>query len=205
MNIISSAGKRLKKFLSREIDRQWDDEIALLSAKAVMTSDRWCGEVSTDRLWEKEFRVFSQFGDDGLIQYLIYKLQLKECSFVEFGVADYFESNTRFLLMNNFWPGLVIDGSQANISELTNSPIYWKYPVTAKQAFITRDNINELLEPMSRKPIGFLHIDLDGMDYWIFEALDMDRYRPDILVIEYNGGVFLSPSMAGYTNGCCCR
>ena len=50
-----------------------------------------------------EFKVFSQFGDDGIIQYLIYKLEIEEkyFNFVEFGVENYFESNTRFLLINN--------------------------------------------------------------------------------------------------------
>ena len=49
----------------------------------------------------KEFRVFSQWGEDGIIQKIINHLPIENKVFVEFGVEDYTESNTRFLLKNN--------------------------------------------------------------------------------------------------------
>src|SRR5438045_9798776 len=52
-------------------------------------------------LQEVEFQVFSQWGDDGIIQYLINKIDIPNKTFVEFGVENYKESNTRFLLINN--------------------------------------------------------------------------------------------------------
>jgi hypothetical protein len=58
-----------------------------------------------------EFRVFSQWGEDGIIQYLISRIKISHKIFVEFGVENYAESNTRFLLINNNWSGLIIDGS----------------------------------------------------------------------------------------------
>jgi len=60
-----------------------------------------------------EFRVFSQFGEDGILQHLIHEAGIvdSEKSFVEFGVQDYRESNTRFLLQGLHWQGLIIDGS----------------------------------------------------------------------------------------------
>ena len=71
-----------------------------------------------DSIEETEFKVFSQFGEDGIIQYLIQNLDIKEKTFCEFGVEDYRESNTRFLLMNNYWTGLVLDGSKSNINKI---------------------------------------------------------------------------------------
>src|SRR5580704_7728576 len=64
-------------------------------------------------LTKMEFKVFSQFGDDGIIQYVTNRLNLpgSEQRFVEFGVEDYRESNTRFLLLNDNWSGLIMDGS----------------------------------------------------------------------------------------------
>ena len=41
-----------------------------------------------------EYKVFSQFGDAGIIQFLINYLNIRNTRFIEFGVADYFESNT---------------------------------------------------------------------------------------------------------------
>ena len=51
-----------------------------------------------------ENRAFSQFGEDGIIRYLIDNIKISNNSFVEFGVEDYEESNTRLLLENN-WSG----------------------------------------------------------------------------------------------------
>src|SRR5262245_53072712 len=67
-------------------------------------------------LGQAEFRVFSQMGEDGIIQHLIRAVPISRRLFVEFGVDDYLESNTRFLLTNNQWTGLVIDGSAENIA-----------------------------------------------------------------------------------------
>ena len=48
-----------------------------------------------------EFKVFSQFGEDGIIQYLINNLDISKKKFIEFGVENYEEANTRFLLEND--------------------------------------------------------------------------------------------------------
>lgn len=67
-------------------------------------------------LADVEFSVFSQFGDDGIIQWLIHRLSGLSETFVEFGVGDYRESNTRFLLLNDNWRGLVMDSSDRNVA-----------------------------------------------------------------------------------------
>src|SRR5882672_5563751 len=74
---------------------------------------------------QREFRVFSQWGEDGIIQHLIRNVPIERRMFVEFGVENYVESNTRFLLTNNYWSGLVIDGSASNIDYIKQDPIYW--------------------------------------------------------------------------------
>lgn len=132
-----------------------------------------------------EFSVFSQFGEDGIIQYLVDTIDIKNKTFVEFGVENYRESNTRFLLMNNNWSGLVLDGSDNNISQIKQSVNFWKYDLSARAAFITKENINEIL--VSEKftgEIGLLSIDIDGNDYWVWEEISV--IHPVILVIEYN-------------------
>src|SRR5688572_4954960 len=65
-----------------------------------------------------EFKVFSQWGEDGIIQFLTSSLQIKNRTFIEFGVEDFFESNCRFLLMKDNWSGFVMDGSARNIERL---------------------------------------------------------------------------------------
>ncbi|MDP9268921.1 MAG: hypothetical protein M3P27_11445 [Acidobacteriota bacterium] len=134
---------------------------------------------------DAEFRVFSQWGEDGLIEFLLNKVPIANKVFVEFGVENYLESNTRFLLVNRQWSGLVMDGSAENVAFIRRDPIYWGYNLKAECSFVTRENINELLTQHGISgDIGLLSIDIDGNDYWVWEAIDC--VSPRILVCEYN-------------------
>ena len=56
-------------------------------------------------LEECEFKIFSQWGEDGIIQYLISKIDIRNRTFIEFGVEDFHESNCRYLMMKDNWRG----------------------------------------------------------------------------------------------------
>jgi hypothetical protein len=136
-------------------------------------------------LVDAEFKVSSQWGEDGIIEWLVQRLPDTPRRFVEFGVESYLESNTRFLMQNRGWSGLVLDGSEQNISAIRRQEIYWKHDLIAETAFVTRENINELISRHDMQgDIGFLGIDIDGNDYWVLEAIDC--VRPHILAIEFN-------------------
>ncbi|NJL18666.1 MAG: hypothetical protein HC938_17430 [Nitrospira sp.] len=136
-------------------------------------------------LCEYECQVYSQWGEDGLIQYLIRQVVIEHPIFVEFGVENYTESNTRFLLMNNHWSGLVIDGADRNIEFIKRDPIYWRHNLKAECAFVTAENINELLKASGVDgDIGLLSIDIDGNDYWVWDAVKV--VSPRIVIVEYN-------------------
>lgn len=136
-------------------------------------------------LSEVEFKVFSQWGDDGIIQWLINNIEIPGKFFIEFGVENYIESNTRFLLMNNNWSGLVMDGDEKNIDQIINSYYFWKYELSAKSVFIDTENINDLLSSIHHvREIGLLHIDIDGNDYWIWK--EINSISPIIVILEYN-------------------
>jgi hypothetical protein len=134
---------------------------------------------------EAEFRVFSQWGEDGIIQYLLSKVPIVNRVFVEFGVEDYHESNTRFVLVNNNWSGLVIDCDEDCVAKIRQPDLYWRYDLTALCAFVNRDNVNQLIEEAGiSDDIGLLSIDVDGNDYWIWEAIAV--VSPRIVIVEYN-------------------
>lgn len=132
-----------------------------------------------------EFKVFSQWKDDGIIQFLVNYLDIDSKTFIEFGVQNYTEANTRFLLMNNNWTGLIMDGTESNMQYVRQQEIYWKYNLTALTAFITTENINELIQQhgFGKEP-GLLHIDIDGNDYWVWKAITV--INPVIVIVEYN-------------------
>lgn len=134
---------------------------------------------------QTEFKVYSQWGEDGIIQYLINNIEISNKIFIEFGVENYTESNTRFLLQNNNWSGLVLDGSESNIEYIKKDPIYWKYNLKAETAFVDKDNINDLIKKNGiQGDIGILSIDIDGNDYWVWESID--SISPRIVICEYN-------------------
>jgi len=136
-------------------------------------------------LSDAEFRVHSQWGEDGILEWLIQRLPICSTRFIEFGVEDYREANTRFLLVNRDWKGLVLDGSEQNMQKVRAEDIYWRHDLTAISAFITRDNINRLIGDNGYSgSLGLLSIDIDGNDYWVWESLD--SVNADIVVCEYN-------------------
>lgn len=136
-------------------------------------------------LQDAEFKVFSQWGEDGIIEWLISRLPGIPQSFVEFGVENYTEANTRFLLSHRHWRGLIMDGSVQNIASVRARNDHWKYDLTAIDAFVTRDNIDGLIAGAGFSgEIGLLSVDIDGNDYWVWESIS--SVNPWIVIVEYN-------------------
>jgi hypothetical protein len=161
------------------------DTLKILAAANLLAQRELAGPVR--QLQEAEFRVFSQFGDDGIIQYLIRRLNLplERQRFVEFGVEDYSEANTRFLLLHGNWSGLIMDGNADAMKAVSRERLSWQHELTAVAAFITRENINDLLSRHGfSRDLGLLSIDIDGNDYWVWEA--MENVDAAIVIIEYN-------------------
>ena len=140
---------------------------------------------SPQQLQDAEFKVFSQFGEDGIIQHLVRTVAPAETSFVEIGTGDYRESNTRFLLQNDNWRGVVIDGGEDHVRFVLGSGLSWRYDVEPVSAFVTRENVNDLIRDGGLQGrIGLLSVDVDGIDYWLWNEIDV--VNPAIVVSEYN-------------------
>ena len=167
----------------------------------VLEARRAAWEVShlpiTTELRTVGFGAFSQFDEDGIIQFLISHLEIKNQTFIEFGVENYEESNTRFLLINDNWQGMVMDGSDENVAYIKSDRVARRYDLQAKCSFITRENINDLLRQSGfDEDLGLLSVDIDGNDYWIWEAID--SVRPRIVIVEYNSVLGRDPISIPY-------
>ncbi|MHC4397390.1 MAG: hypothetical protein ACYS1A_17255 [Planctomycetota bacterium] len=181
-SIFTKVLRKANRPLLAEMQRKHMDVLMLLGQ---LHAERVRNLQKIGHLWEAEFKVFSQFGEDGVIQYLIHKIEIPNKVFIEFGVENYKESNTRFLLLNNNWSGLVIDAGKSNVRDIIKDPIYWKHDLTAKCAFVTRENINDLIASnIGTGDIGVLSIDIDGNDYWVWDSISV--VSPRIVVCEYN-------------------
>jgi hypothetical protein len=78
-----------------------------------------------------------------------------------------------------------MDDHRAVVAAVKSDGLMWRYDLTARSAFITRENINDLIEAAGfGGEIGLLSIDLDGNDYWVWEAIH--TVRPIICICEYN-------------------
>jgi hypothetical protein len=138
-------------------------------------------------LQDVEFSVYSQFGEDGIIQFITHHLQdkIKNKIFVEIGVQNYTEANTRFLLENDAWQGVIFDACLPDIKQIHASDFYWRNNLFAKHAFVTRDNVNSLLTDLQLpSDIGLLSVDIDGNDYWVLQKIE--AVKPAIVIVEYN-------------------
>ena len=136
-------------------------------------------------LKDVEFSVFSQWGEDGIINWLTQKIPNLDKTFLEIGTQDYKESNTRFLLISQNWKGFILEGSSEHVRAVKKQNVYWKYDLSAFNFFINKENINRILKKIKIKnKIGLLSIDIDGNDYWILK--EINNLEPDIIICEYN-------------------
>ncbi|WP_372716831.1 hypothetical protein [Immundisolibacter sp.] len=169
--------------------RNWMQGVDAHERTLTLLGAMFAHQISTKRnissLHEVEFRVFSQWGDDGIIQWLLARMPELPKTFIEFGVEDYSESTTRFLTLNNNWRGLVMDGSPEKIARLGGQKWFWRHDLTATSHFLTRDNINKIIEEWAdEEKLGLLHIDVDGNDFWLWDAIQC--ITPSIVIVEYN-------------------
>lgn len=158
------------------------DEIAINQGRLLAVVHR---EAQFANLEDYSFRVFSQWGEDGIIQFLTQSLNIRNRTFIEFGVEDFRESNCRFLLIKDNWRGFVVDGSPENVRAIRESTYYWQYELQAEASFIDRDNVDSVLSRSGFDPeVGILSVDIDGVDYHVLERLE--RWKASIIIVEYN-------------------
>jgi hypothetical protein len=118
--------------------------------------------------------VYSQGGEDGVLQHLFACLGSTNRFYVEFGAWDGRTlSNTAHLRLDHGWTGLLMDGDPKRVSD------------GVQQEFVTAENVNELFAKYEvPESFDLLSFDIDGNEYWVWKALD--RYRPRVIVMEYN-------------------
>jgi hypothetical protein len=173
----------LRKEVSRLAEKT--DEQKILQGKTLSKLNMRDVDAILKNIHLAEFKVFSQWGDDGIIQFLVNYLDIQNKTFIEFGVQDYKEANTRFLLINDNWKGMIMDGSEGNMRNVKAEKIYWKHNLIALPLFVTKDNINTVMRENGLEgEIGLLHIDIDGNDYWIWK--EIKNISPVIVIMEYN-------------------
>jgi hypothetical protein len=160
---------------------------------------------SGDRLpsvWETGYRVFSQFDEDGVILFCLAVAGSGTRKFVDIGAGDgIVSSNTANLALNLGFHGLFVDAREPEVERgrrfySTHSDSSERPPVFVRE-FVTRENVNDIVHSAGFEgEIDLLSIDIDGNDYWIFEALEC--VRPRLVCIETHTELGLEDFVAPY-------
>ena len=176
--------KKIISFLIENKNNKKNNEVLFQNGSAHFISIRkHYSEVKN--LNELDFKVFSQSGEDGIIDYLLYSLNIKIPKFVEIGIGDYQESNTRFLFEKTNAKGLVIDCLKDLKNKISKNVTLWKGDLIIVEKFVNAENINNVLKENGfNKKLDLLSLDVDGIDYWILDSLQPNISK--IIVVEYN-------------------
>ena len=141
-----------------------------------------------DVLRRFEFRVYSQNWADGILLYLFSVLSTTDRRFIEFGCGDGRECNTANLSINFGWRGLLMDRDRAYADAARAyylERLGLDGGVRVAHRKIDRDNVNDAIRELGLEgELDLLSIDIDGNDYWVWEALEV--VRPRVVVIEFN-------------------
>ena len=135
-----------------------------------------------------EYSWLSQNGEDGIIRFLFDEIGFESRWFVEFGFGPV-QCNSLRLMVHEGFSGLLMDGSTENVDFFNYTAGKRDFKdVRAVQAFITLDNLQQLISDNGvPREIDLLSLDVDGNDYWFWQALDC--VSPRVVCIEYNAGL----------------
>jgi hypothetical protein len=134
------------------------------------------------------FRVFSQNDEDGRLLFIFSQIGSTNKKCIEICAGDGIECNTANLIINHGWHGLLVDGDenlvQKGIQFYSTCKDTRIFPPQFVHAWIEPDNVNELIQQNGfLGEIDLLSIDIDGMDYWIWDAITI--VNPRVVVLEY--------------------
>jgi len=110
-----------------------------------------------------EKKVFSQNGEDGVLEDIFSVVGTRDKFYVEFGVQDGTECNTRNLFKNYGWNGVLMDGDGLPTHD---SRVIFK-------EYITTEGIVGLFQKYNvPKTFDLLSVDIDSYDYWVKGVID---------------------------------
>ena len=174
--------KFLKKLFKNPNSKKLLKSISLSGKKSLLMR-----QINYDKfknINQAEFKIFSQNGEDGIIDFFLYKLKIPNPLYVEIGVENYEEANTRFLYETTNSHGLIIDGT-IDKENLDDELEVWKGRLKIIKDYVTPENVCPILKENGfNKNLDLFSIDIDGIDYWVLKQLP-EKFSK-ICVAEYN-------------------
>lgn len=135
------------------------------------------------------FREYSQNEEDGILLFIFSMIGMKHKNFVEICAGNGIECNSTNLTIHHGWTGLLVDGSPDNALRgktfFKSLPQTSVWPPVFKSVWVTAENVNNIISDNEISgEIDLLSIDVDGVDYWLWKAINV--INPRVVVIEIN-------------------
>lgn len=129
-----------------------------------------------------EKKVYSQHGEDGIIEHICSIVGCHMRTYVEFGsVKDCTQCNSRYLRQKG-WTGLVMGEG------------YEDTKINLHKDTVTVENVNHLFQKYGvHKHIDLLSVAVDGSDFYVLRSLLCGgKVSPKVIVVEYNSHIPVS-------------
>lgn len=186
---VRSTQKQIPKIIAaQKYDGKWRATIrsqitALLRAHYVESRPEMTPQAL---IWTRRFRVRSQNDEDGLILALLDQAGVATRTFVEIGSGGT-GGNSAMLAAELGWRGLMVEGSKRGAA-VARDLFRANAGVTVIQKLVTSENINGVIKDAGLgREVDVFSVDVDSIDYWLLDALDMEAVcRPRLIVAEYN-------------------
>jgi hypothetical protein len=133
-----------------------------------------------ERLTAGRFRLLSQNQEDGMLWSIFQQIGTTTKTFVELG-SGATGGNAAMLAGEFGWTGLLVEGDQGKVEYAGR-----RFPrAKAVCAWITPETVNDLLERNGfAGEVDLLSVDVDGVDYWVWQAITVCSAR--VVMLEYN-------------------
>ncbi len=138
--------------------------------------------------------MFSQTDEDGILHYIFSLIGTTNKVCLEVAFASPYGANVTNLIVNNGWLGILVCAKESEVEAterfFASHPDTCFYPPKVYQQWVTAENINETVEKglndryIRGTDIDLFSLDIDGMDYWIWKALE--AVKPRVVLVEYH-------------------
>lgn len=170
----------LRNYLKPEINN-----LKFLLGQSAILSSRSASH-NFKELWDAEVKVYSQWGEDGILDYICEAIGISKPNVIEIGSGNFIECNSRFLAESRNANIIAVDGRNDLTDTVKTSSVFWKSCIIPLVDWVTPSKINSIIQLGENRfgKIDIFSIDLDGNDYWILKEANLNQI--DIVVLEYN-------------------
>lgn len=182
---------KITQFIKRNLPNQISLENTTLEQTVLTNQYRLMKKLmkpkEMPRLSDVGFSVNSQFEEDGLLLYIFSLINTTNKRVVEICAGSGNECMAANLIINHGWEGLLFDGDEENVQK--GKAYFAEFKSTKLKppqyihAWITKDNVNKLISDHGYMgPIDLLSLDIDGIDYYLMQAIEV--IKPRVIICE---------------------